>query len=65
MTGLKKIGRTALTAHMTVKKDIGTGSGNSAIKGARIVIVLANMLQIPNAVVHCAVGNIKGVAKYT
>jgi len=41
---------TAANAAMIVNKVIGTGGGVSATIGERIVVTLANTLQIPNAV---------------
>ena len=50
--------------HIMVNMDIGAGSGNSAISGDSTVAKRAKTLQIPNAVVQRAVGNICGVARY-
>ena len=61
---LRKRGKKAETMHMTEKIDMGIGSGSSATSGERMVVPRANILQMPNAVVQRAVGNICGVAKY-
>ena len=43
---------------VTENMDMGAGFGSSAIIGDKMVAILAKMLQIPNAVVQSAVGNI-------
>ena len=61
---LRNRGKKADAMHTIEKIDMGAGSGSSAIKGDNTVENRAKMLQMPNAVVHRAVGNICGVAKY-
>ena len=62
--GLRQRGRKAEPRQVAVKIVMGTGSGNSAIRGESTVEKRAKMLQIPKAVDARAVGNICGVAKY-
>ena len=42
---------------VTVKIDMGAGSGNSAIIGDKIVLNRANKLHMPKAVATIVVGN--------
>ena len=57
-------GRNAEQRHVTVRTDIGAGSGSSAIRGESIVENRANKLHMPKTVTAIAVGNILGVARY-
>ena len=58
MTSRRNRGKKAVAMQMTEKMDMGAGSGSSAISGDMIVEMRAKILQMPNAVVQRATGNI-------